>query len=133
MRDVGEDPDVRHSWQLRAMMAVMTFRLLGSAWAINASGDRLAANPAFEIVASLMSMESWVYVFLILGLLSIGGIIAPRSMAMRMLLTVSVGVSLAWGLSLIATGEPTLAIIHYLSFAAIDFVAISLRLEKLEP
>jgi len=91
------------SWRIRALLCVVAFRHIGTAYALHAD-EILSTSPTFRTLFVVLPSGSWQIVLGALGIACIGGVLWPREVGIRALVIASVGVSAVWATSFIAAG-----------------------------
>lgn len=118
----------RLSWRIRAYVAVLALRHLGFAASLLNDRDVFRASSSFRYVFDLLPPTGWAWLFAVLGVASLGGLISPREKGIRVLVVISVGISTAWaaGLVLAAVVAPPapsgFAVVAFASFALKDLI-----------
>lgn len=119
------------TWQLRAIMFIFGLRNLVFAETIFNEMAALREAPELSVMFAFLPPGVWGLLFLLVGILGI--ILAVLTVihhtAMRTLLVISVGMSLAVGLNLFAGGGYSLKVAIFLVYAAIDVIVVTLPLE----
>lgn len=117
-------------WQFRSIAAIFSLRYIGTATALWLTMDELGREE-MGVMSVFGHLDQWAAIFLVVGLFGIGGILIPKSLGMRILLTISVGIGLTVGGSIVAIGGLTVASVSFLTFALIDLITITLPLESM--
>lgn len=88
--------------------------------------DRLSDSSTFQIVESIFTLDVWIVILFVMGMLFLGGILRPKALVARYVLSLSVGVKLVFGIGLLFSGTWTPGIGSYLTLAATDFLIAGL-------
>lgn len=116
------------SWLVRAYIAILCARHLGFAWALFEGNFQLRRSSGFRYVFDLAPISTWALIFAGVGVLAGGAVFWPRELGVRALLSVSVGISLAFagGSILALVNQPptatSLVPIAFGVFAAKDLI-----------
>lgn len=120
------------SCRVRAWIAVLAFRHLAVSIVLAANGSYYVSREPFSVIFALSPPWVWATIFGTIGVAALGVFAFPSETRTRVLVVVSVGVTLLWALGFIAAqvsepGQPgVLVAIAFLALAAKDAVFVSM-------
>lgn len=112
------------SWRIRAYLAVVAFRHLGTAVVLHRDGDLFERSELFRYVFELAPAGVWLWIMVAMGLGAVGGVLWPRETGIRVLVALSVGITFAWAAGFVAA---ELILGTRSTIATVLFVALALK------
>ena len=123
------------SWRIRAYLAVVAFRNLGTAYTLHRDGDLYERSDLFRYVFELAPVSVWLWIMVAMGLGAIGGVLWPRETGIRVLVAASVGITFAWAAGFVAAElvlgtRSTIATVLFVALALKDLIVSGMSFEN---
>jgi hypothetical protein len=98
---IAPHPAGRLGWRLRVYLAIVAARSLGMGVTYWASAPRIWRSPAFDVIEQLAPLRTFAILWLVLGLVAVGGVLFPGERGIRGVLVTSFGLELLFGLGVL--------------------------------
>lgn len=124
------------TWRIRAYLATMLLRHWGTAAILFLDAPRFEVNPTFNVILQIAPTEFWVFAFAVVGASALVAATSKNKfMLARISVIMSVGLSIAWAVSLglVRIDEPhssMMLFIIYASLAMKDLIVSGIRFNE---
>lgn len=121
---IAPHPAGRLGWRLRVYLVIVAARSLGMGITYWVSAPRIWRSPAFDVIEVLAPLRTFAIVWLVLGLVAVGGVLFPGERGIRGVLVTSFGLELLFGLGVLLGTASSPAVVTWFTFAAIDLLVV---------
>ena len=119
---IAPHPAGRLGWRLRVYVAIVAARSLGMGATYWVSAPRIWRSPAFDVIEVLAPLRTLAIAWVILGVMAFGGVLWPSERGSRVVMVLSVGMSLLFGVGIMLGSASSPATVTWFAFAATDLL-----------